>query len=93
LLSILAGIMFPTGALLPLGCTMFPELVDQTILACCKPQFSKVIFIIGLVDRTLKDVKPDFVADRIKALVKAERLQSAGNLDWWERSEIRLTGK
>ncbi len=33
-----------------------------------------------------------FIADRIKALVKAERLESAGNLDRWRYSEIRLTG-
>ena len=72
---------------------MSPELVDQTILACCKPQFLKVIRIIGDVDRALKDVKADFVADRIKALVKAGRLESAGNLNRCEASEIRLTGK
>jgi hypothetical protein len=72
---------------------MSPELVDQTILACCKPQFLKVIRIIGDVDRALKDVKADFVADRIKALVKAGRLEAAGNLNRWERSEIRLTAK
>jgi hypothetical protein len=93
LLSILAGIMFPASALLPLGCTMSPELVDQTILTYCKPQFRKVIFIIGQAERDLKDVKVDFIADRIKALVKAEKLEAAGNLEWWERSEIRLTGK
>jgi hypothetical protein len=32
----------------------------------------------------------DFIADRIKALVKAKKLESAGNLDWWTHSEIRL---
>ena len=84
--------MFPDAHSYP-GCTMSPELVDQTILACCKPQFLKVIRIIGDVDRALKDVKADFVADRIKALVKAGRLESAGNLNRWEASEIRLTGK
>jgi hypothetical protein len=72
---------------------MSPELVDQTILACCKPQFLKVIRIIGDIDRALKDVRADFVADRIKALVKAGRLEAAGNLNRWEASEIRLTGK
>jgi hypothetical protein len=35
----------------------------------------------------------DFIADRIKALVKAARLESSGNLDQWRYSEIRLTGK
>jgi hypothetical protein len=48
------------------------------------------------IDETLEKpmgTEVDFIADRIKALVKAERLQSAGNLDRWRHSEIRLTGK
>jgi hypothetical protein len=89
---------------------MSPELVDEAILACCKPQFLKVARIIVDVatalkvpvpmERPLVDVpetfeKPigadvDFIADRIKALVKAKRLESAGNLDRWRYSEIRL---
>jgi Protein of unknown function len=85
--------MFPIHSLLTVGGKMSLELVDQTILASCKPQFLKVIRIIGDVDRALKDVKADFVADRIKALVKAGRLELAGNLKRWEASEIRLTGK
>jgi hypothetical protein len=92
---------------------MSPELVDQTILACCRPQFLKVARVIHDVAMALKvpipmerlfvDVpetfeKPmglevDFIADRIKALVETERLVSAGNLDRWRYSEIRLTGK
>jgi len=35
----------------------------------------------------------DFIADRIKALVKAKKLESAGNLDGWGSSEIRLSKK
>jgi hypothetical protein len=95
--------MFPIHAVLTIGGKMSPELVDQTILACCKPQFLKVARIIGDVERILRDVpepveKPtrtrvDFIVDRIKALVKAERLESAGNLDRWGNSEIRLTRK
>ena len=46
LLSILSGIMFPNVRTLTLGCTMSPELVDQTILACCKPHFLKVARVI-----------------------------------------------
>jgi hypothetical protein len=72
---------------------MSPEPVDQTILASCKPQFLKVIRIIGDVERALKGTNVDFIADRIKALVKAGRLELAGNLKRWEASEIRLTGK
>ena len=91
---------------------MSPELVDQTILACCKPQFLKVARIIVDVATALKVPKPlterlyideapekpmgtevDFIADRIKALVKGGTLEAAGNLDRWRFSEIRLTGK
>ena len=92
---------------------MSPELVDETILAFCKPRFLKVARIIHDIATALKvpipveriyvDVpdtfkKPrglevDFIANRIKALVKTERLESAGNLDRWRYSEIRLTGK
>ncbi len=35
----------------------------------------------------------DFIADRIKALVKAKKLESAGHLDGWGTSEIRLPKK
>jgi hypothetical protein len=91
---------------------MSPELVDQTILACCKPQFLKVARIIIDVATALKVPLPmeervfsdeaieeptgtevDFIADRIKALVKAGALESAGNLDRWRYSEIRLPEK
>ena len=72
---------------------MSPELVDQTILASCKPYFLKVIRVIGDVDRVLNGTDVNFIADRIKALVKAGRLELAGNLKRWEASEIRLTGK
>ena len=65
---------------------MSPELVDQTILASCKPQFLKVARIIGDVERALKGTNVDFI-------VKAGRLEAAGNLNRWEASEIRLTGK
>jgi hypothetical protein len=69
---------------------MSSELIDQTILACCRPHFLKVALIIVNVATALKVPKPlseqlyfdegpekpggtevDFIADRIKALVKA----------------------
>jgi XRE family transcriptional regulator, aerobic/anaerobic benzoate catabolism transcriptional regulator len=72
---------------------MSPDLVDQAILACCKPQFLKVARIVGDVATALKlprDVDKDFIAERIKTLVKLERLESQGDLDRWRFSEIRL---
>jgi hypothetical protein len=85
--------MFPIHSLLTVGGKMSPELVDETILASCKPHFLKVIRVIGDVDQALKGIDVNFTADRIKALVKAGRLELAGNLKRWEASEIRLTGK
>jgi hypothetical protein len=75
---------------------MSPDLIDQTIPAHCKSQFRKVARIVGDVAIALKvpmDADKDFIADRIKALVKAERLHSQGNLDRWRFSEIRLPEK
>jgi len=74
---------------------MSPDLVDQAILACCKPQFLKVARILTDVAKTLKveineDRGFDFIADRIKALVEAGHLESQGDLDRWTYSEIRF---
>jgi hypothetical protein len=81
-----------------------PDLIDQAILATCKPQSLKVARIIGDVAKALKlpireapgfaDApdereeprgrypEADLIVDRIKALVKAKKLKSAGHLDW-----------
>jgi hypothetical protein len=92
---------------------MSPELIDQTVLACCKPEFRKIARIIVDVAKALDVQLPmerifidapetfeepigldvDLIADRIKALVKAEKLEAAGNLDRWRYSEIRLPEK
>jgi len=77
---------------------MSPELIDETILACCKPKFLKVARVVGDVAMVLKGPKGSekdlgLIADRIKALVKAEKLESQGNLDRWRFSEIRLPEK
>jgi hypothetical protein len=75
---------------------MSPDLVDQAILTCCKPRFLKVARILTDVAKALKeppDVDFHFIARRIKALVKAEKLESQGNLDRWGFSEIRLPEK
>ena len=69
---------------------MPPDLVDQAILAFCKPRFRKVALIVVYVTETLKDADADFIAERIKALVKAGKLDSQGNLDRWRFGEIRL---
>ena len=105
--------MFPKTLHLTTEDTMSPELVDQAILAQCRPQFYKVARVIIMVAKDLKVPYPmegllvddpltrkelkgtdvQFIADRIKALVKAKKLELAGNLNRWRFSEIRLTGK
>ena len=71
-------------------------LVDQAILACCKPQFMKVariVYDVALALKVPRGRNVDFIADRIKALVKAKKLQSKGNLDRCGFSEICLPEK
>jgi hypothetical protein len=69
---------------------------DQAILACCQPRFMQVARIVYDVAKALKLPRGRsvvFIGDRIKALVKAKKLESAGNLDRWGFSEIRLPEK
>ena len=40
-----------------------------------------------------RETEVDFIADRIKALVKAGKLEMQGNLDQWRFGEIRLPKK
>jgi hypothetical protein len=75
---------------------MSPELVDEAILAHCRPQFLKVARVISHAADALEvstNAKIRFIANRVKALVKAGRLESAGDLDQWGYSEIRLREK
>jgi hypothetical protein len=75
---------------------MSPDLIDQVIPACCKPQLLKVARIVGdvaIAPEVPRDIDKDFIAGRIKALVKAQRLESQGGLDRWRFGEIRLPVK
>ena len=72
---------------------MSPELVDEAILASCVPNFRKVARVISDTATALGSTGEaafHFIADRIKALVAAGRLEGAGDLDGWGSSEIRL---
>jgi hypothetical protein len=95
LLSICTGIMFPDLSF-NYGPPMPPDRVDQAILTCCKPHFRKVGLVVHLAADELglrEDRKFDAIAERIKALVKAGKLDGAGNLDRWAYSEVRLPPK
>ena len=75
---------------------MSPELVDEAILASCVPNFRKVTRVISDTAKALGssgEAAFYFIADRIKALVEAERLDGAGDLDRWGYSEVRLPEK
>jgi uncharacterized protein DUF3658 len=77
---------------------MSPDQIDQAILAHCKPPFLKVARVIGNVAAALKaPIKADkdfiFIVDRIKALARAGKLESAGDVDWRTFGEIRLREK
>ena len=75
---------------------MSPELVDEAILASCVPNFRKVTRIISDTAKALESSTEAtfyFVAGRIKALVAAEKLEGAGDLDRWGYSEVRLPEK
>ena len=73
MLSIRLGIMFPNVRTLTLGCTMSPELVDQTILACCKPHFLKVARVIIDVAKALAVPQP--VSERLLTDEALEELE------------------
>ena len=75
---------------------MSPELVDEVILAHCIPHFRKLTRVISDTATALGssgEAAFHFIADRIKALVAAGRLEGAGDLDGWGSSEVRLPEK
>jgi hypothetical protein len=56
----------------------------------------KVARIVGDAAKALKlpeGKSMDFIGERIKALVKAKKLEAAGDVDRWHYSEIRLPKK
>jgi hypothetical protein len=56
----------------------------------------KVTRIVGDTAKALKlpdGRSMDFIGKRIKALVKAKKLEAAGDVDRWHYSEIRLPEK
>ena len=94
----MSALCFRIHAVLHMVHGMSPDLVDQAILACCKPRFLKVARIltdvaVAIALKEPRDADYSFIADRIKALVKAKKLQSKGNLDRWGFSEICLPEK
>ena len=54
---------------------------------------ARIVYDVAKALKLPRDRSVIFIGDRIKALVKAKKLESAGNLDRWEFSEIRLPKK
>jgi hypothetical protein len=68
--------------------------IDALILSTAVRQWRKVAFIIGTVLMTYRksaaETNEDIIADRVRALVDAGKLESQGNLNRWRHSEVRL---
>ena len=74
--------------------TEFTQRIDSALLAQAKSSWRKVAMLVAL---TMMDPElgapglPDiYYANRVKKLVEAGLLESAGNLDYMRYSEVRL---
>ena len=54
---------------------------------------ARIVYDVAKALKLPRGRKVDFIGDRIRALVKAKMLESAGNLDRGGFSEIRLPEK
>lgn len=71
------------------------DVVDALILSFARPQWRKVAMIISQVARESgrdRDADCENVAERIRVLVEAGRLEAQGDLSKWRHSEVRLPG-
>lgn len=68
--------------------------IDGLILSAAGEQWRKVAFIVGKVLMVCRNNAPETsehtIADRIRALVDAGKLEAQGNLNRWRHSEVRL---
>jgi hypothetical protein len=72
---------------------MLPEDLDGLILACCRPEWRKVAFVVANVGQSLKgaaDTEYATIAARTGMLVEAGKLEVQGDFDDWRASEVRL---
>ena len=68
--------------------------IDGHILACCDEQWRKVARIVLQASERAslqdKEYGLDIVARRRRVLVMKHRLEAAGNVWRWRRSEVRI---
>ena len=64
--------------------------LDALLLAQAKAKWQKVAMIIAKAMGGYETWDPDRVGQRIVALVEAGKLDAAGNVLNWRRSEVRL---
>jgi len=70
--------------------------IDEALLAQCDRNWRKVAMLVGVLlsrSSAVPDTVPvGYLAQRVQALVAAERLEFQGNLDYIRFSEVRLPG-
>ena len=70
------------------------DAIDQALLNSAGTRAQKVAMIIAKAQRVLQPKYPalsfDEVAERLYALVHANRLESAGDITDWRHSEVKL---
>jgi hypothetical protein len=72
---------------------MLPEDLDGLILACCRPEWRNVAFVVANVGQSLKgsaDNEYATIAARIGIRVEAGKLDVQGDFDGWRASKVRL---
>jgi hypothetical protein len=72
-----------------LDCALKPDDIDSLILAHTQPQWQKVAMIIAKVGQPT-GIEYEIIAARINALVADGKPDSAGNIERWRHSEVRL---
>lgn len=63
--------------------------LDEFILSQVGATWTKVALIVGRAMTDMKQTEASAVAERIKALVAAGRLEAQGSIEEWRHSEIR----
>jgi hypothetical protein len=72
-------------------CEMIED-IDTAIFACCQKTWRKVAYLVAAVaERQLATPATyEQIADRLKVLVGAGKLEGQGDLSLWRYSEVRL---
>lgn len=68
--------------------------IDEALMSNAKAQWRKVAMLVGLtmgeLENRVRGIPDLYYAQRVRKLVEAGRLESAGNLAYMRFSEVRL---